>query len=231
MANLVPLTDNKKPFVTADGSFSYYNLTYNEAYHAKSIGAYTESLHKFVFASGILEKLRYKEVWLLDICFGLGYNLAVLINEYLKKQGLHKLNILSVEKDPSVLSLLENNYLFWPVHSYSILRKLLEGNPVNNIDLNIIIDDATAVFEYLTFPFDVIFFDPFSKSKNPEMWDINVFKKLYSLLKNDGCIVTYACSASVRNKFYKAGFLSYDTRNLPTGFQKGTLMKKFVYLQ
>jgi len=137
---------------------------------------------------------------------------------------------LSVEKDPSVLALLDNNYLLWPVQSYNILRKLINRESVNHIDLNIIIDDATTVFEYLHFPFDVIFFDPFSKSKNPEMWNTAIFKKLYNLLRDDGCIVTYACSASVRKKFYKAGFLSYDTRNLPTGFQKGTLIKKFIYL-
>lgn len=230
MANLVPLTGDKKPFVTADGSFSYYNLTYNEAYHAKSIGAYTESLHKFVYASGILEKLRFKDVWLLDICFGLGYNLATLINEYLKRENLYKLRILSLEKDPTVVDLIENNYLLWPAKPYNILRKLIKNEHEENFDLKIIIDDATAALEYINFPFDIVFFDPFSKSKNPEMWNTSIFKNLYKLLKDDGCIVTYACSSSLRSKFYKAGFLSYDTKNLPNSFQKGTLLRKFVYL-
>jgi len=230
MANLIPLSDDKKPFVTADGSISYYNLTYCEAYHAKSIGAYTESLHKYVYASGILDLLYKRPVWLLDICFGLGYNIAVLINEYLKNANLHKLNILSIEKDPGTVELVKKMHFLWPVNAYKILRKLLDNGNYQDISLNLIMDDLIYVLQYLDFQFDIIFFDPFSKHKNPEIWNTYVFKRLYSLLKYDGNIVTYACSKKIRHEFHKSGFLSYNTENLPSGFQKGTLLKKYPML-
>ncbi len=226
MANLVPLSDDKKPFVTADGSISYYNLTYCEAYHAKSVGAYTESLHKYVYASGILDLLKKRPVWLLDICFGLGYNIAVLINEYLKKTNLNKLNILSIEKDPGVVELVKNMHFLWPVNAYNVLRKLLDNKNHQGISFNLIIDDLIYVLKYLDFQFDIIFFDPFSKSKNPEIWNAHVFEKLYSLLRNDGNIVTYACSKKIREEFQKSGFICYDTDNLPSDFQKGTRLEK-----
>ena len=72
MSNIVHLYDNKKLIFTADGSISLYNLDYGEAYHAVSMGAYTESLHKYVLASGILKKILNKDMKLLDICFGMG---------------------------------------------------------------------------------------------------------------------------------------------------------------
>ncbi len=39
---------NKKIINTRDGSYTFYSMEYNESYKTKSVGAYTESLHKFV---------------------------------------------------------------------------------------------------------------------------------------------------------------------------------------
>ncbi len=226
MGNLIPLYEDKKPFVTADGSISFYNLSYLEAYHAKSIGAYTESLYKFVNASSIIEKLKEQDVYLLDICFGLGYNLAVTINEMLKYNITNKLYITSLEIDPNVVTLVEKTYFFWPVEAYKILRKTLEKGCYNNICLNIVIGDALQTVKTINKTFDVIYFDPFSKRKTPEMWTSEFFTSLYSLMKNTGSLVTYSCAKGVRKDFKKAGFKIFDVAQLPDGFQKGTLCKK-----
>ena len=56
-------------------------MEYNESYKTKSVGAYTESLHKFVKGTNIIERAKEKEVRVLDICFGVGLNLAVTIDD------------------------------------------------------------------------------------------------------------------------------------------------------
>ncbi|MCD8492703.1 MAG: hypothetical protein LRY51_12860 [Geovibrio sp.] len=40
MPNLILISGDKKPISTGDGSISFYNLTYKQAYHAKSIGTF-----------------------------------------------------------------------------------------------------------------------------------------------------------------------------------------------
>ena len=44
---------NKKIINTRDGSYTFYSMEYNESYKTKSVGAYTESLHKFVNGTNI----------------------------------------------------------------------------------------------------------------------------------------------------------------------------------
>ncbi len=226
MGNLIPLYNDKKPFVTADGSISFYNLSFMEAYHAKSIGAYTESLYKFVNASSIIEKLKTQDVYLLDICFGLGYNLAVTINEILKNDIKYKLFITSLEIDRNVVELVKKTYFFWPVEAYKVLRQVLKNNTHNQISLEILIGDAVQIVQNIHKKFDIIYFDPFSKRKTPEMWTQEFFKNLHALLKDDGSLVTYSCAKGVREDFKRVGFDIFDVDKLPDGFQKGTLCKK-----
>ncbi len=111
MPNLILISGDKKPISTGDGSISFYNLTYKQAYHAKSIGTFTESLHKFVIPSEIVEKLKKGHVRLLDICLGIGANLAVTFHE-IEKLDIpkeHRLQIVSLEKDHSLHRILKDD--------------------------------------------------------------------------------------------------------------------------
>jgi chorismate dehydratase len=224
MGNLVPLLGNKKLFATADGSISFYNLSYEEAYHAKSIGAYTESLYKYVMASNIVNILREKPIKLLDIGFGLGYNLAVTIEK--TKDLKNKLSITSLEKDPEIIEIVKNTIFLWPVYGYKVLRILLENGSFENYDFKLKIGDARNYILNCKDTFDVIFFDPFSKRNNGEMWDVDIISKMYHILNDGGVIATYACSKRIRKDFSKAGFNFKEIPNLPDGFQSGTIFYK-----
>lgn len=227
MPNLSPLYgSNKKIFYTVDGSFSFFNLNYNEAYRAKSVGAYSESLYKFVYPSKIVEKLQYQDIRVLDICFGLGYNIAITLDKVSKLKTCHKLEIVSLEMDYELIKIVENSLIFFPVKGYQLLKTLIKSKNYKNFSLDIKFGDASKTIFDLKGFYDVIFFDPFSKLKNPEMWNKNIFKKLYFLLKNGGCMLTYACSKKIREEFKDAGFIVKDTPDLPEGFQPGTLLLK-----
>lgn len=92
------------PIVTDDGSLSLYNNEVGDVYHSV-IGAYKESLEKFVFPSGLLDFVKTNnEVTILDICYGMGYNSFAAIEEIQKVNPKCKINIYALEYDVSVLA-------------------------------------------------------------------------------------------------------------------------------
>ncbi len=110
-------------FPTADGSFSYHNASYDEAYHSEH-GAYAEALHKHVIASRILE-LRQPEIRILDVCFGLGYNSGVAIEKILEQNPETQTKIIGLENDPEILKLITELEIPESLNSYQAAHKML----------------------------------------------------------------------------------------------------------
>lgn len=191
---------------TRDGSFTFYSLEYGEAYKTKSLGAYTESRRKFFETGELHHKIFQKEISILDICLGIGMNLAVTLEEYVKSGSKNRLHIVSVEKDASLLNIINSCIFLFPIEGYKILRQLLQNGQWNNITLELYITDARNFVEVLSGKFDVIYFDPFSQKHNPEMWSEAVFIKMRKLLYFNGCLMTYASSAPLRNMLSSLGF-------------------------
>ena len=54
--------------------------------------------------------------------------------------------------------------------------------------------------------YDIILMDGFTPQKDPALWSLDLFERLYKLTKNDGVLITYNTSAPVRNAMRKAGF-------------------------
>lgn len=205
---------DKKLILTRDGSFSFYSLSYGESYKTKSVGAYSESRRKFVDAGRLSELFGQGDVRLLDICFGCGMNLAATIEEYLKIGAMGRLHIVSVEKDASLLNLVETSSFLFPIGGYRVLRELLRHGRWGNITLELYIDDARRFLSYLDGIFDVIYFDPFSSKHNIEMWTDEIFIKLRSLLKVGGGFMTYASNASLREMLGGLGFRVQKIKSL-----------------
>ncbi len=215
MNNLpVKIFGDKKIITTADGSFTFYSMEYSESYKTKSSGAYTESLHKFVRASGIIDKLRQKDVRLLDICLGIGMNLATTLSEINKHNIQNRLHVVSVELDPHLLQVINKHEILQPYDGYSRLRRVLSGECDNNFSIELYISEARRLINCLSGKFDIIYFDPFSKQHNPEMWTHDVFCKMYELLADDGVLVTYASSREIRDTMESCGFVLERVKSL-----------------
>lgn len=197
-------------------------MEYNESYKTKSVGAYTESLHKFVKGTNIIERAKEKEVCVLDICFGVGLNLAVTIDEALKHNITNRIHAVSVEKDSSLINIVKNTHILMPVNGYKLLRNLLNNNIYNNFSLELYIQDAVDFIYSLNHKFDIIYFDPFSKKHNSEMWSDNMFHKLYSLLEKGGVLTTYASSKSIKESLANAGFSISCLVSLGSRYQPAT---------
>lgn len=201
-------------------------MEYNESYKTKSVGAYTESLHKFVKGTKIIEKAEKKDIHLLDICFGVGLNLAVTFDEAEKKGIKNRIHAVSVEKDYNLTHLVHNTNILMPVKGYSVLRKLLKTGSHKNYSLELYIQDAVDFIYSLNSKFDIIYFDPFSKKHNSEMWSNEMFLKLYSLLNDGGVLTTYASSREIKDSIINAGFSISSLSSLGARYQPATRAEK-----
>ena len=54
--------------------------------------------------------------------------------------------------------------------------------------------------------FDFVFFDAFSPDAQPELWTEEVFKNVYTLMKEGGVMTTYCAKGDVRRAMLAAGF-------------------------
>jgi len=110
-----------QPIVTDDGSPSFRNNNYDEAYHSKS-GAIEESFKKYALPLKIWEK---ENPVIYDVCFGIGYNAAAAIDVFLEK-GKGELKIYCYENDPEILKkALEINPEF---KNYELIKNVVDCN-------------------------------------------------------------------------------------------------------
>ena len=167
---------------TKDNSDTFYSEDYEETFHSVS-GAFDEALKKFVLASSLKEGER-----VLDVCFGLGYK------------------IIALEKDRKVLDELQN----LDIEGFEFIKRVAStGFYENSCSIKLIVGDALETIDQVE-EVDVIFHDPFSPRKNPELWTEEFFRKEYSKLAKGGRLVTYSCAKAVRDNLRKAGFVVED---------------------
>ena len=53
---------------------------------------------------------------------------------------------------------------------------------------------------------DVIYFDAFGPNTQPEMWTLDVFQRMFRVLRPGGVLVTYCAKGEVRRTMQEAGF-------------------------
>ena len=77
--------------------------------------------------------------------------------------------------------------------------KVLYGN-FNNDDFDIQNNQNHPI------KYDIIYFDAFSPEKQPELWNKEIFSKMFNCLKNDGFLVTYCAKGIVQRTMKEVGF-------------------------
>jgi tRNA U34 5-methylaminomethyl-2-thiouridine-forming methyltransferase MnmC len=55
--------------------------------------------------------------------------------------------------------------------------------------------------------YDLVYFDAFGARVQPELWDEAIFEKMYTALRENGVLVTYAAKGSVRRAMQAVGFV------------------------
>ncbi|MFP4112387.1 MAG: tRNA (5-methylaminomethyl-2-thiouridine)(34)-methyltransferase MnmD [Candidatus Woesearchaeota archaeon] len=214
-------------FKTGDESLTFFSDKYQEYYHSKT-GALEEGFLKYAIPSK-LSSVQKKEISILDICFGVGYNSLAGIIEALKNKNLEKINITAIELDPEILEKIKNNTLKNP--EYRLIRELFMEKEVKtcfqqkNFSLKLINDDALIAVKKLEKTYDYVFLDPFSPKKCPELWTEDFFKNIYEKMNSGGILTTYSCARVVRENLKNADFIVEDG---PKVYRRGpsTIAKK-----
>ena len=53
---------------------------------------------------------------------------------------------------------------------------------------------------------DLVYFDAFSPSKQPELWTESIFEQIYQRMSNDGLLTTYSSAGIVKRALRSVGF-------------------------
>jgi tRNA U34 5-methylaminomethyl-2-thiouridine-forming methyltransferase MnmC len=198
--------------LTGDGSMTLFSERYGETYHSVS-GAFEESLKKFAEPARVAEKSVSGTIKILDICFGLGYNSLVAIHLTRTTNPDCRIEITALEQDIGIIALMHE----MPIpeefkNEYTLLRRLA-NQALNNkkseeagVALRLLIGDALKTITIVEEYFDVVFLDPFSPKKNPELWTTDFLLELHKRMNKDAVLTTYSCASVVRNNLQSAGF-------------------------
>ncbi len=202
---------------------------FNENFHS-IVGAYHETKNKFINPSR-LKRFQNKSINVLDICFGIGYNSALLFENLIIELSTLNWYGLEIDKRPLNYALTDKEFnKLWNPKVVEILNCLnLRGLYKNkNFDCDLIIGDARK--EVLNLPkeinFDLIFLDGFSPQKCPEIWSYEFLSKLKNKIKYEGYLITYTSSAAVRKSLKDLGFNLFNiipTNSKQTRWSNGTL--------
>ena len=194
---------------TDDGSPTLESDSYNECFHNRS-SALNETKEKFTTPS---ELYRYKEgktIYVLDICIGMGYNTACLIEEIIKNGQQLDWYGLEIDKRPLVHALTIGLYKsYWSKNVCNILKSISQNNRWST-DIGkgeIFWGDARKMIDNIpkTKKFDVIMLDPFSPQKCPQLWSKEFLQKVVQLLSKSGRVITYSSSAALRKSLRETG--------------------------
>jgi len=197
------------PIITSDSSVTFYNAIVGDFYHSKA-GAAQEAFLKYAGPTNIAELAKGGSVAILDICFGLGYNTAAAIDVALEANPRCKIRIVGLENDKAILDLIKQ--VRAPFKCYKIISILTDklAYEEGTISAVVMLGDAREKIKGLYEEFDAVFLDPFSPAKQPDMWNAQLMKDIYKVMKKGAILATYSCARMVRDNLRNAGLQVSD---------------------
>ncbi len=203
-------SDDIRVQLTADGSHTLMNTRLDESYHAHN-GAISESVHVYIHAG--LEEVakQHSRIRILEFGFGTGLN-AILTQQRAAQLGL-KVEYTSIEPMPIGPDIIEQlNYkehlapesgpLFDDIHK-------APWNRNSEITPNFMVhkfEGKLADFPLLEDKFDLIYFDAFAPSRQPDAWSLANLAKCFEALAPGGLLVTYCANGQFKRDMKSLGF-------------------------
>ena len=185
--------------LTADGSHTLFIPEMDEHYHSVN-GAVQESRHVFIEA----------EITVLEIGFGTGLNaFLTLLDAEAHQRKIHYYSVELYPLDTDVIGSL--NYgemicagrkdVFLALHQaeWNVPVPVTEFFELHKIQG----DSNTCV---LPDRIDLVYFDAFAPDKQPEMWNREIFDRLYARTTGGGVLTTYCAKGVVRRMMKEAGY-------------------------
>lgn len=212
---------------TSDGSTTIHLPDWDENYHSKH-GAIQEAQH--VFIKNGLSLFEGKAISIMEIGFGTGLNAFIT---FLEAQKLNQtVDYVGVEAYPldkeevlamnyiQALHAQSNSHVFENMHACCWEEKKQFGATFQLTKRKQFFEDIDDIER-----FDLIYFDAFGYRVQPELWSTEIFKKMYTALKPNGILVTYAARGVVKRSMITVGF-TVEKLNGPPGKREMFRAKK-----
>lgn len=219
------------PVLTEDGSLTIKHPVHGECYHSL-MGAKFEAKELYVVCSGFEEALTTTAhpLRVLDVGLGLGYNVLATIESWAQSKTVSQnLHVLSLEINPELIGLLKTgeapwqkewstDWINWSKSLLSHQSDLWTAEishpyiPKLTCSWQILIGDAVTTNIPRCFADDewggwqFFWQDPFSKSKNPDLWTTTWFEKLKSIASKNAILVTYSVARQVKDALTQSGW-------------------------
>ena len=196
-------------FTTEDGSHSLYSEKYGVSYHSK-YGAITETQVVFIDAALNFKAKQSSNLSVLEIGMGTGLNVLMSFIEVEKSKLT--LQYTAIEGFPvSNEQLSELNFCKALGNNFQdTLDKIdsLDWNKRHDLSPTFRFEKQLKLFEEINFnnEFDIVYFDAFAPTSQPELWEESFLEKMYLALKPNGVLTTYCAKGVVKRTLKKIGF-------------------------
>ena len=203
---------NISAIATSDGSTTFFHSTLNEHYHSIN-GAFQEAEH--VYINSGLSYFHHKEattkIAVLEIGFGTGLNYLLSI-DYAIKNNI-AIEYTGIEAFPLPLDYIQQtNYqnFLATANLTSIFQQqyLAAFETEQHISANqsLKIEELNLADFSTDQKYDIIYFDAFAASKQPEMWTTEMIQHVCQFLKDKGIFVTYSVTGNLKRCLRDLGF-------------------------
>ncbi|AWV99968.1 tRNA (5-methylaminomethyl-2-thiouridine)(34)-methyltransferase MnmD [Arcticibacterium luteifluviistationis] len=185
--------------LTADGTTTIYSECFNQYYHS-IFGARLEAEKVFIELGLEYAFENFKEVNILEMGFGTGLN--ALLTSQMAEQQKRQVNYTTLEAFPMKEGLIaELNFDSKVFHQAEWEVWTLVNKYFRFVKHKV----AVERFESQS-KFNLVYFDAFAPSSQPELWTTEIFQRIADLMEKDGILVTYCSKSYVQRNLRAAGF-------------------------
>ncbi len=196
-----------KIIITEDGSHTIYVPELKEHYHSVH-GAIQESEH--VYIKNGFDQCNSNPLNILEVGFGTGLN--ALLTALHNLNNSRKVFYTAFEKYPVDTKIIDslNYHSFFGSQGEEIFKKIHMANweEMNRIYSDFFLRKVKGDFVKDDIPdrYNLIYFDAFAPDKQPEIWTLDVFRKVAEASDKDTVFVTYSAKGEVRRNLRTCGF-------------------------
>jgi len=198
--------------LTKDGSHTVAVPEMNVTYHSVH-GAIQESMHVFIEAGFRfrVESGKTELLHILEMGFGTGLNaLLTLIEAEKTYQPVRYTSLELYPLQPEAVQSLNYCEQLGRKDLEAVFSSLHTCEWEKEISITTYFTPEKIKTNLTTYTtarlFDIVYFDAFAPSAQPELWTKEVFENLFNMMKEGGILVTYCSKGDVRRAMQAAGF-------------------------
>ena len=196
--------------VTDDGSHSLISPLFGEMYHSKH-GAMQETQTVFIQAG--FEAMDMPIIRILEIGMGTGLNLFMTYLAWLKRSPRPTVQYIAYEAYPVTADLYTSlNFAdtLGATEQTPILQQIhmAEWGKAFTIADGFTIEKRQETFQNIALKdaVDLIYYDAFAPTTQPELWEVPMMQKMYDALSPKGILTTYCAKGVFKRTLKSVGF-------------------------